>query len=234
MKKSRSIKFKCLLVALMMLFATTVFAASYGEGYVIYGDVETGGLHDNCIYSCEHTPIRLDTPVISEEEAQKLIDEYMALSSEEERQIFLAEMWAIPVEDVELYITHEEPMNEDELKSFIDEYTGVSTDSLEEATKIATELMGFSIERKIDDQQLSIFCKHPDVVIFPCTGSHSGSGCTVTCKRTVVCYYACGWSSDTRYEESSHSWSAGWCGQTCTRCGKIELFHSAGGCWYCR
>lgn len=34
--------------------------------------------------------------------------------------------------------------------------------------------------------------------------------------------------------ETFHSWSVGWCGQTCTRCGTVEVFHAPGGCWYCK
>ena len=74
------------------------------------------------------------------------------------------------------------------------------------------------------------------LVVFPCTGNHGspGNNCMRYCNRVIVCQYSpCTWSDIVSVSEEAHSWSVGWCGQTCTVCKKIELFHLPGGCWYC-
>ena len=116
------------------------------------------------------------------------------------------------------------PMSEEELEKVIAEFMAILSDS------------GF-IDSAEDAYQeaLNWWCSHPVWTMGPCQGIHAGgSGCFVNCLRTLTCSnMACNATSAVSMSCVSHSWSTGWCGRTCTRCGIVEWFHGPGGCWFC-
>ncbi len=140
---------------------------------------------------------------------------------------------------------NEKVWSEETAKAFIDAFSACETD--EEAALVISDFFDIPLEDinmedfysgdKRPGSTKDYYCPpHTDYIAGSCMGDHFNlSGCTVWCRRLAVCGLCRKKSTQiiVSYPEECHDWSVGWCGQTCKRCGKIELFHAPGGCWYC-
>ena len=145
-----------------------------------------------------------DVKIVSEEEFFNLINEYLNITSDEERREYFDKYFE-PYE----YTTPNWMYNEELRKFVLDCYLDCYEDDIK-------SLSG---------------CNH----IFDtkvCTQHFIIGPCYVLCYARITCGI-CGESYMQIDQHDNHSWSTGWCGRTCTACGRVEIFHPPGGCWFC-
>jgi len=218
--KKKKFKFFCFLISVMMILS--VMNSMIWAIDEVVDKIEDQFYHDHnsCLYSCEHSINIISgsygEPTIYEEDWQYFLDKYMEISSEEEIIILISKLYGIPVEDFDFDFDFicscnsvTEPLNEDDLKFFREEGGCIASPNGEH-----------------------------DLLVAPCSGNHGSpnSNCMRFCTRSQVCLYyihGCNFNNPTNVYETAHTWSVGWCGQTCKICGLIQLFHAPGGCWYC-
>ncbi|GHV14081.1 hypothetical protein FACS1894219_09700 [Clostridia bacterium] len=154
---------------------------------------------------------------------EEVLAEYDNITTDDEMRSFIAKYSGIPVEDVDLESMRN---SAEQSQNVINEYSDVLFPALENSE---TETIG-----DVDESIVSLFCDHY-LLLLPCQGKHSSaSNCNVFCERIVICILSgCGYKTTIGVTEVSHTWSVGWCGQTCRKCSRIELFHAPGGCSHC-
>ena len=253
----KSFKILCLALSVLMVFATTpVFAVD--------GSVDAEGLHDNCLYSCEHDfdlslSYSIADPIDLSDEA--VLARRAAIDAEgiHDNCIYSCEHtpaltnYVIPystvgynllarldIHEIEL-IVNSTPENErGDLEA---RYPGITEfiewrfgDAL--AEEMAEMEAKFIVENNLSELQVqaSKVSKAHYHMYVPqgCRNNHASAG---TCRVSCLQTGLCSGCSDMQavYQyHDQHNWSVGWCGKTCMGCGAIVLLHAPGGCFYCK
>lgn len=239
--KLTKIKLLFLSISLIVMSFVTVSAVApeYHHTHIDHEDSE------NCIYSCTHS-INIHSPTEradhrSTEENERLMSEFSEISSDAEFAEWISEYYEIPFTEADLVQLREyarsvrsntiDPSVFIELEDNCDEVLTIMT-NCENSINADTEISCGNIDLASTDSWGLVSCEHMYLAA-ECQGNHYGqSDCEVWCVRPEMCMY-CHAKAEVTVREEAHTWSVGWCEQTCTVCGKIEMFHEEGGCWFC-
>lgn len=235
--KTKLTKIKLFFLSISVIVMSSVaVSATYHEDHHTHIDHEGS---ENCIYGCTHS-INTHSPDDvashrSPEENDRLICEFKSISSDAEFAEWISEYYEIPFTETD-FTQLREYARSVQMKtievSVLDELEEACFEALSVMQTAEASVSRITAEADSADPCGLISCDHMYLAA-ECQGNHYGqSGCSVWCVRPEMCMY-CHATAQVTVQEESHTWSVGWCGQTCSVCGKIEMFHEEGGCWFC-
>ncbi len=219
--------------------------SDFSEKNIAYEHIDHEGSED-CRYGCVHdfnTYTSSESSVWTKEEEQSFLTEFQNATSDEEINEIISKYYDIPLEDVdftEMKAQSEafaKTMDQDvTFDEFIYENYGAT-----DADVFLYENFGITSEENDNTSAKiaatdSCYSGNHTYLEGKCVQNHyrpSSNSCMVWCTRSAVCKYCKVASVTIEVRETVHTWSVGWCGQTCTVCGLIEMLHEEGGCYYC-